>query len=360
LQEHAPEYFDVMPRTILATITGKSKRCLTADLDYKEEMFDLDGVESEFLACVGDKCMLDCKVQRDNSFLDSNGEILTVIRLRPTKTFNDFGRITLFKDQCGVISNKYLFYADVLEAGYKRPNVGDKVKFTTVETTDIEFVGMLFYERCIKVEPVELKENVLNKINQSMAEPELNSTLSLNKNGIVISADLSFVLCDIRDKSVEAKELIIENTSAFTHKLIGVAIRCQKKISQFKVVSPSVNEKFDMQPGEKLIYKIAARPQFHGAYSEAMVFAFVDGKDSQKFTIGRYLKIEVADVDHAYPSQGTGPVFRNTQYTAQVANAHRRIRDVIPGQRVAKTPNFIDIKIGSYHVPDHIKQAVLR
>lgn len=365
LRSEKPEIYKTQIQTMLGYVASKRKQFLCIEINNDAIDVDLDTVQTSFLPHVGDHLVLECRAQRDESYVNLVGDVIEVVSIHPNRSKNLQGTISSIDEtrKCGVIDRKYFFYFDALDMEYLRPQVGEIVVCDVMESDQGEFkwrcIKVVLMEALIDSDPDLRQPNVAINNNKRIirgngaaatVNSQIVSTLMKNKHGIEIEDNLYAKFSEIGEKTVIKME--VKNTSDRTHKILQSFFQIDKKNSQLELLKPKRYDQIVVQPNESFEYELEAVAKYYGQSSEVFTITFAG-----QFKIGRKIEISVLDETGTTPSMGTGKnLYRNTGYTSEV---WKKQRDIIPGVGFNKRCNFIAVKFDSYDVPNALKSAIL-
>lgn len=342
------EYYNVSNKSFMGVITNKKENEVSVKIhDADEENFSLDVVKSQFVPKIGDFVTLICSVQRDETFLDCFGKIISIDAVCPTNTKQAKGQITFVNSKYdGFIDDKILFNSDSLELGL-RPQLRDKVIIDCIEGNYDD----KFYWRCLRV--VKDKDfytsdvTTIETIDQAF---ELEDNLK-DKNGVTIT-DMKFEFKNLNEKMI--KKFVIKNGASKQHKILRTYFQSRLSSSQLKLLNPNCDTSRFLQSTEEVEYTIEATAKNYGCSTEYFVFHFGGG-----FKIYKQIDIDVecTEIDENL----TKTVFKpklNTGYTSEVWKKQSEY-SVVSGGRSQKTAKFVAVRLGSHDVPMALKNAVL-
>ncbi|XP_055602251.1 probable RNA helicase armi [Uranotaenia lowii] len=347
----SPTYFSSTQRSEQGTVIAKRLGLLTVETDQGEHSIEMDNVKLTFIPEMGDFVVLDCVVQNDEKYFDMRGSILEVRGITPTQIVRGTGLVTKADSEGGEIKTDdgvFLFLADACETA-QIPGPGDRVAFEAVENAKLTY-------RCIKVLTEKAAPRQLeNKADDFKSKYDVD--FFEDKRGIKITDNLEVKLNNLKEKL--KVEVTIKNTAEQQHKILRSTFMSNKQTSQLRLLIPkSTNESYILKAGDSIIYSFEITANNFGISKEVFMWSFGGG-----FKIARCFTIKVGDdetLNVAINNEGTS-VARSAAGRQKLAawNVYKSGGEVTPGQRISKTANFIDIKIGGYHVPDDLKQILL-
>ncbi|XP_008556332.1 probable RNA helicase armi [Microplitis demolitor] len=310
-------------------------------------IIDLDKINSTFVPYRGDWVQVESLVELNEDSGDLAGEVLDISKIQPLRSTIKIGLITKYDSDKGVgnVDNNMIFSKVACQPGYI-PYVGDKVVCDSIESDQGVFTW-----RCLTVVPliqvVNSRQTVPLVNNTSQINQDDLKTLLKNKNDIAITDDLSFDL-----EFCEAKELdvVVANNGATDCTLTKGVFMSKKSQSQLSLLSPEINEKIKLQPGDSVVYKFLCTAKFVGSTKELFIFCF------NNFTIGRMFEINVnaksvsAMSDNENKNYNSNRLVRHDVYDQE---------SYIPGVRPCKAPNFIKVRSGVYRIPQRYWNIIL-
>ncbi|XP_058826639.1 probable RNA helicase armi [Topomyia yanbarensis] len=350
VDEIDPTYFKYNQRSEQGTVIAKRRGLLTVETDQGEHSIEMDNLNLTFIPEVGDYVVLNCLVQIDETYFDTRGNILEVREIAPTRLVRGTGFVTRADNEGGEIRTddqvcNYL--KDICESG-QLPNKGDKVVYEAVENAQLSY-------RCTKV---VIEQAAVRPVEASKEESKskYDDEFFMNKRGIKITDDIIVKLKELNDR--QQVEVVIRNESERFHKILRSMFMSNKQTSQMRLIQPTVTDTANLQPGDSVTYIFEITANNYGTSKEVFMWSFGGG-----FKIARYFTVMVGDAE----SVSTQKINEGTTAARTAAGGHRlaawniykRGGEVTPGQKISKRANFIDIKIGGYHVPDDLKQVLL-
>lgn len=348
MKELAPTYFNFNQRSEQGTIKAKRNGLLTVETDLREISVEMDDVELTFIPERGDYVVLECMVQIDETFFDTRGDILEVKKISPTRLVRGSGFVAKADDRGGEImtdDGQFYYCVENCEEAAK-PSHGDKVIFEAVENEELTY-------RCTKVviEKAAAQTADSARAPQSQRDPDFFD----DKRGIKITDNLHVKLNELNER--KKIEVTVKNEARHQHKILFTSITTGRQTSQLTLQSPLEKEHF-LKSGDSIQYCFEVTAKNYGISKEVVFWRFGGG-----FKIARYITVAVGDSEIivAQPTnEGTSQARTQAGMHRLAAwNEYKRGGEITPGQKISKRANFIDIKIGGYQVPDHLKEILL-
>lgn len=346
LDQAIEEYFGTHLRKVNGTVKSvaapQTSSIVTIETEVDREVsVDISTIEIQFNPAVGDKIVLTCKVQTDDTFLDFSGAVLDFVAINPVRTMIDVGTVTRVNPSGdgGRINRNIAFRKAALEAEYV-PYQGDIVAFDAIENEKDDCLW-----RCLKV--------VLTKRSElPHDEPDQPHETMINERGIVVEEIPPIFLPDIGQKV--NLDIVIRNTSNRTHKLFRTIIPVARKMSQLELLSPHIDDSFNLEPGAQQTFKLLVHGRFCGLSAEQIVWKFGGG-----WQVKRRIEIQVGNDDTIVtvePPRNPKSRYNSNGYDRQFA---RKDADVVRGGALMKSTGIISKVIGQFLVPDNMKKLVL-
>ncbi|XP_055533148.1 probable RNA helicase armi [Wyeomyia smithii] len=349
VHEIDPTYFNFNQRSEQGTVTAKRRGLLTVETDQGEYSVDMDNLTMTFIPEVGDYVVLDCMVQIDETYFDTRGNILEVRGIAPTRLVQGTGFVTKADNEGGEIRSDdgvYTYLADICESG-QQPNQGDKVVFEAVENAELSY-------RCTKI-LIEVAAVRQVETSKEETKSKFDDDFFDNKRGIKITDDIVVKLKELNES--QQFDVLISNESDRPHKILRSLFMSNKQTSQLRLLHPKLMDIIALRPGDTAKYSFEITSSNYGISKEVFMWSFGG------FKIARYFTIIVGDGDNIQAQKvNEGSTAARTAaggHRLAAWNIYKRGGEVTPGQKISKRANFIDIKIGGYHVPDELKQILL-
>lgn len=343
------EYFNISNKSVMGIIINKKDNDVSVKIHDSDdcENFSLEIIKSQFVPKIGDYVTLICRVQRDESFLDCAGKIISIDAVSPTNTKQAKGQITFINSKLeGFIDDNILFNSDSLELGL-RPQLRDKVIIDCIEGNYDD----KFNWRCLRVvKDKEFYSSEIKTIENIDQAFELEDDLK-DKNGVTIT-DIKFEFKHLNEKMT--KKIIVKNGASKQHKILRTYFKSRLYSSQLKLINPRVDTSLFLQSTEEIEYTIEATAKNYGCSTEYFVFQFGGG-----FKIYKQIDIDVecTEIDENLSKNVFKPKL-NTGYTSEVWKKQSEY-SVVSGGRTHKSVKFVAVRLGSHEVPMALKNAVL-
>lgn len=184
-------------------------------------------------------------------------------------------------------------------------------------------------------------DNIQNKVAQVDVEDE--NTLQLEHDEkLDITLPLSF---DVEMQEMPQISLNITNKSNQIHIINRWIILSKKRDSQINI-TPNLSQPFRLFPGQTLTFTITCLPKFSGKAKEQMLILF------KNFTVKRVVHINV--VNKQISMNNHAEVTRKTTQDkfCKMKEIRSNKNDIVHGVKHLRTPNFVAVRIGLYHIPD--------
>lgn len=344
-----PLLFKDRERRLNGVIADKIREKIILKLnDYIDEVeINIDHVSTNFQPMKGDEIRALAKVQTDSTKNHYLGAILSFTNITPLNLQRIEGVINKMPDERskhGIIDDAYIFYANALENAdnYERkPVLGDKIIAEAISGTH-KFGYREFNWRCIKIIPREASQ-------EEALTAKIGQHVDNDSDGIFVtpSADLITSLHRMDDEALLNIE--IRNLTKNVRQLNKIELL--DPFSEIKIVSHEklTITKIDPKQLVKVTLKVCGR--FFGMSYERIKFIFDDGAE-----VIRMIEIHVdcqlksnRDSDSFYTNE------KNFQYTKSVMKHNA---NVLKGERIRMTPNFIEVKLNAFGVPKSLADIV--
>lgn len=275
LRNTKPIYFSTHVRTEMGVVVRKDKHIMQIDCTNSVVDVELDQISMDFVPQVYDNVCLVCNVQTDEAYVDTAGEILDIVEVKPALKEEIKAPITELSGTYGRIKRDVFFNFDILPMGYK-PVINDIVAATIIS---VEMDNSSFAWRAIKLALLERKDS--NEAERFQQQSGYNK----DKNGLNITKNVTFDFKDINEEC--EKEIEVCNESDSNQRILRVYFKSKKSESQLTLISPLCDESFVLKPGDSLIYKISGKSRYFGYNEEIFAFQF------ERFAIYRTISINV-------------------------------------------------------------------
>lgn len=122
---------------------------------------------------------------------------------------------------------------------------------------------------------------------------------------------------------------------------------------QLRLITPRLNDRISVNPGEKKIYRLEGTALFFGHSEEIFALTFEGG-----IRIAREIKIDVGMPEEEEPKieNKTMQFWKNPTYVDEVWSKKYNMG---PGERGSDKPRFITNQIGLYNVPEKLRKIIL-
>lgn len=276
LRSSKPTYFSTHIRTEMGVVVRKDKDIMQIDCTNSLVDVELDQISMDFVPQVSDNVCLVCNVQTDEAYVDTAGEILDIIEVKPALSEDIKAPVTELCATYGRIKKDIYFSYDILPMGYK-PMLNDIVAATIIS---VEMEKSDFAWRAIKIALLDRKDS--NEAERFQRQSGFNK----DKNGIIISKNISLNFQDVNEE--KNFDIEVRNDGEVTQKLNKVYFKSKKSESQLTLISPRCDETFILKPEESLVYRMYCRSRYYGYNEETFVFSF------EGYSIYRTISINVA------------------------------------------------------------------
>lgn len=353
LQVHNVEYFNEIKRDINGIIVDKKDDRLIIHLDGQMDDISvaIDDVNLIYQPMAGDDITASVIALTDRTKENFIGTITKIEKIIPFNLMRVIGIIKKMPNQnskYGLIEDnntQYIFYQNALDNAdnlERKVGMDESVIGEAIASTN-KFGYKTFNWRCIKVIRSEDREDDAMPLN-------LNEHVDNNVGGIAVtgSVDLKVTLRKLKDDRI--LKIAVDNHSKDIRKLMKITI--VDPDSQLEIQSPAPNTVVILEPQKRLSVGIKINTQFFGTSFERIQFTF-DGENQIV-----YRMIEVL-VESQLKSENQNDVFynneRNFSYTK---SAIKKNSNVLRGERVKVTPNFVDVKLLSFEVSKTLANIV--
>nr|CAD7193948.1 unnamed protein product [Timema douglasi] len=346
------EFTKVIPRQ------SHTRQIVTQVLDRKERevicsdniKFDLNSVASEFSPLVNDWIIVEGIVEVDEGVTDFSGELLHIESISALRSRILDGSVTqMDANGEGIIQNEVFFTKHCCETGYI-PSVGDFVRVQAIESHQ----GRLLWRALTVVLLKAAHQGTQSHTSgQDKLTEDKRDELVQDKNGIVLSVNkVKFGNLQIG----ETKEIVIDvkNFGNSMQLLLRGCFHSKRADSQLTLLTPHCDDKFKIYTGQVIKYKFVCQARFIGYSSETFVFTF------KGFKIGCQFDIEVRDksLENVHTTQP--PNCNKKDLIALQRNVQSsKSYQVIPGSRTIKPPNFVQVRLGLFPVPQRLWNLIL-
>ncbi|KAH8263820.1 hypothetical protein KR038_007925, partial [Drosophila bunnanda] len=347
LKIEKPTSFKTQTRNVMGLIISRHPSSIEVDTEYGQFDIELDDVETTFVPQEGDRVRLMCEVQLDDDFVDKQGEILHVSKVFPERIEPD-QKCTVervYEDLSLLGKNIYVLNVDV-PSGINL-HLGDLVRADLIECQYAAFT-----KRAIKLKPME----------KNFGELKFKSTFT---PGAMIECQSVLLIGDTHHISTELMKkhqisLAVRNNVNRTLCLKSVIVPHMDK-AQLRVVEPL--QPVDIPIGEEIPLVLEVYTKFLGEAAEIFDLDFGNFKIRRSIIV---IVCETAEqavtaekrmiAAEVLTAPGRTVVQRARFYANKVWSTPR---DVVPGQSVATKRRFVALRLGSYEVPEKLRQIYL-
>lgn len=166
------------------------------------------------------------------------------------------------------------------------------------------------------------------------------------------STRIQFTFTAINDRARQTIQ-VYNGHATDAHHITAVRFSTSNVSQQVRLVSPTANHRFTIQPGHSVDYVFEAHAKIFGRCTENVTFQF-----ARNIAIMRHIHLELNDPTGATPSIGTGAnTYRNKTYTHGVWS--RKFDSIVPGVNLNERINFVSRHLGTWDVPKDLRSAVL-
>ncbi|ALC42987.1 armi, partial [Drosophila busckii] len=344
LKHEKPTYFNMQLRNILGVITERQPNTIRVDTDYGELSIELDDIELNFIPRTGDCICLECNVQMDESYVDKQGEILQVLKVFPARLeSNQKCVVERVFESIVVLSKLAYIAAEDIPNGIEL-HLGDIVRADLIESKSSKYTHRAINLTVLEKNFGQMKNNA--------------SSASSNKLAVSIHGEDRFIFTEQWKKY--AVSLILKNNCNRTMQLREIEID-HSADSQLSVVEPLGSQFIEAGSQISLIFEIHTK--FIGESKETFTLIF------EKFKVKRHLTVIVCETEEEAKeadrrliaakqlmSYGRTVDQRSRSYANQVWS-HKSA--MVPGEGIHTKRRFIAVRIGSYDVPEKLRQMVL-
>lgn len=288
-------------------------------------------------------------VEVNEDMCDSGGEVLDVEEISPLRSRILTGCITHWNQNGeGVIDHNVYFSQDSCEPGYV-PHLGDNVEIKAIESEQGKHMW-----RALTTVP-EFSHSTRTKADQGFHDSAQNydklEILLEEKKGIVVTKCLNFGVLNVG----EERELTAEvtNNGIYSQFFVRGKFHSRRSESQFILHHPRDGESYEIYPGQTVNFHFGCKGRFIGNSSELFVFTF------KGFKIGRNLQVDVRHPLHTSIAPSHYERRFNHYDAQQKAYQTKNTGMLISGVRPIKPPAFVPVRLGSFPIPDRLRQAVI-
>lgn len=333
----------MMNRTLVGKVMRREGRIVF--IEPHNITFNLDNVRSEFIPIAGDWVNISSLVEVSADAADLNGEVLEVDSISPLRSNLHTGTITKYDVNTGVgnIDRTTIFTKTVCEPGYV-PCEGDKIVTDSIESDQGPFAW-----RSLTIVPLSSNNKNVNNDSNVLRNDEVDKNEMGNEEefGLIVTKNLELTLEMHQEREIEVK---IENKGFQKQALVKCCFLSKKMESQLILLSPNINDRIVLQPGEEIAYKFLCKSKFLGLSREKFLFIFERAKVIRTF----HIKVQ--------PKQQN--VHRGNFFNGGRKDivARQDVHDdtgYIHGIRPCKAPNFIAVRSGIFKIPQICWSLVL-
>ncbi|KAH8296681.1 hypothetical protein KR054_009766, partial [Drosophila jambulina] len=348
LRSEKPTTFKTQTRNVMGLITARHPSSIDVDTEYGQLEVELDNVETTFVPQEGDSVCLSCDVQLDDEFVDKQGEILQVTKVFPQRLETDQKCVVerVYENLSLLGKNIYVLKADV-PSGVNL-HLGDLIRADLIECQYSKFT-----KRAIKVTLMEKNFGEL-KLKPTFGSGALNECQSVSLLG-----QTRLITTELQKRHLIS--LKVRNNVNRILRLKSVTVPSNVGVTQLSVVEPLESVDIPIEGEIPLVLEVFTK--FMGEASEKFDLDFGNFKmrrsivvivcETEEETRTAEKRMIAADLLSA---PGRTVLQRSRYYANQVWS---NPRDVVPGQAIAPKRRFVALRLGTYEVPEKLRQIYL-
>lgn len=345
-EEASQEYHAISIRSFPGQVKERRGRIVVVSLETEDQECNLDKIHTEFVPVVGDWVQLDANVEVDEKVSNLAGRILEIFKISPIRVKHGCKGLVRRYDKntgIGIINQDIRFSKDTCMAGYS-PMVNDSVSYEIIESTFDDCTW-----RALKVSQNKRLEEI-----STVIKPDSNlSELEANKNGIILSDKNVICLKNIGDRLNITLEVV--NNGLKSHKILSYTFKSTD--TQLSVRKPSLDQPIVINPKETIIFILHCLAKRMGVTSEFFIINF------EGFQIGRWISIQV--IPHSEDAFKNSGRKVDTMYKVKRNAAQNHLRQMgkhnfLPGNKVVKSPAFVQNKMKIYDIPSEISDQFFK
>uniref|UniRef100_A0A336MNR0 RNA helicase n=1 Tax=Culicoides sonorensis TaxID=179676 RepID=A0A336MNR0_CULSO len=285
--------------------------------------------EENYLPEVGDSICLNADTQLLMPDKDTKEEVM--------------GRVTAFDGAMGLIENQHVFKKDVLKDNTSI-SVDDIVTCIIIGS-EIEYDSKVYTSRCISVKKGSDKATAhkyksQRKRKDKWVRKEIPECMKL------VPAKLEFVFSKEGENST--KSFTIKNSGETAQNLKEIRIgKSETEDECFKISFVDKFKPCEIGNNSEYEVKILVNAKKNASFSTRVIFTF------ETFKMIGEIQIHIMDRDHDIQN-------KNKMYTKMLLEEVSKNPDVYPGEKPAKAPNFRDKRMDHHHIPNEIKNVLLK
>ncbi|XP_022226546.2 probable RNA helicase armi [Drosophila obscura] len=336
-------YFKTQERVIHGTVIERQQSTIEVDTASGHQKFELENVEMTFVPRMGDCVTLECSVQLDDGYVDKQGEILQLLKVLPTRILsNEKCKVERCFPEFAVLGTNAYLMRENFPTGPEL-HMGDYVLADLIEC-----VYSKFTHRAIKVIPQESNFLCIKK----------EKTFAADRN-VIITGATRFITTELWEK----RKITIKVQNNTNRKLELHEVQLQHgHASQISVIEPVTKTSIGIDRHVSVILEVEAR--CIGEWAEKYTLDF------KQFKVVRLFKViacetqkEADDAERrliaaeSFVASGRTEGQRNRSYAKHVWD---KTLDVVRGEHGMVKRRFVVTRIGSYDVPESLRNAYLR
>lgn len=343
-----PQLFEHRERVLRGCIVQKTGAKIIFKLnEYPDEIeVNIDHVKTNFQPMKGDDICAYASVQTDETKAGCLGAILDFKKITPLKLESIEGEILKapnVDNNYGLIDDDYLFYANALdnaENHERRPVLGDKIIAEAISGS-YKLDYREFNWRCIKI--IHHDER-----NEQSFVGNIDAYVDNDSKGIYVtpSAQLTVSLYKINEEKKLSVE--IKNQTGTMRQLMKIELLDPNSTIE---IMHGADFNYKLDPDTAFVVTMMVTGRSFGKTYDHIKFTFDIGDPVIRLvitTVDGQLKLQ-GDTDSFYISE------KNYQYTRSMM---KRTANVMRGEKVRNTPNFLEIKLKPFEVPKTLAEIV--
>ncbi|XP_049875314.1 probable RNA helicase armi [Pectinophora gossypiella] len=337
--------FKIIEHVIIGEVDCRQERfvCIK-DSDLK---FSLDNVKGTFVPIKGDWLEMKCTVQYDeNKPSDiSTSQVLQVDSYKPLRTKIKNVKVSYWSGETGTCDKNIYFTKQSIQ-GAIVPQVGSKVLVEAIESNQATCTWRAI--KVVTLGDLPTKEAIVQiEPNQTdVGQISLNTEKELN---IDFTYPIAFHNVDLHKS--EKITVTVKNNSNQTYTMNKWLVLSKKRDSQVNI-KPFLAHPVKLYPNQSYNFIIACHPKFLGSSKECFIIMF------KGFQLKRFIEINVVD-DNVSLNEWNGEMKSNKEKIELMRKVLRNNDNTVPGIKPVRPPNFVQVRLGNFPIPEKVWAAVL-